>query len=100
MVPLKRASAPLYFRGEGVGGGGGGRGGFIVIDCTLIHASQCTSPARASVLNQRPTKMGYTRPLRGEIIGISQTVQVTLAKRFRPKRFERKPKNEALTCTL
>lgn len=53
---FKRASAPLYSRGV------------IVIDCTLIHTAQCTSPARASVLNQRPTKMEYTRPFRGQTI--------------------------------
>lgn len=57
LVPSKRTSAPLYFQGV------------IVIDCTLIHTAQCTSPARASVLNQRPTKMGYMRPRRGETIG-------------------------------
>lgn len=56
MALLKRASAPLY------------SGGVIVTDCTLIHTVQRTSPARASVLNQRPTKMGYTRPSRGKAI--------------------------------
>jgi len=34
----------------------------------LHSAAQCTSPTRASVLNQRPTKMGYTRPRQRETI--------------------------------
>lgn len=56
---FERAGAPLYFsRGH----------------CKRLyphlHAAQCTSPARASVLNQRPTKMGYIRSRRRETIDL------------------------------
>ena len=58
---FERAGAPLYFSSWG--------------HCKRLyphlHAAQCTSPVHASVLNQRPTKMGYTRPCRRETIDLS-----------------------------
>jgi len=57
---VERAGAPLYFS----------RRGHCKRLYPHLHAAQCTSPARASVLNQRPTKMGYTRPRRRETIDL------------------------------
>lgn len=57
---FERAGAPLYFSRQG--------------HCKRLYphlyVAQCTSPVRASVLNQRPTKMGYTHPRRRETIDL------------------------------
>lgn len=81
MAKLKRASALLYFRGRG--------SLYFLSFCLSVPSSiPYSAPTRASVLNQHPTKMGYTHTQGCKIIvTFSQFTWLEITSKFNSNTF-------------